>query len=109
MDKERRELQERAERFRNALRTEGFDIAGSASQIVPVVFGKNEETLDAAGHLQQDGFAVRAIRPPTVPEGKARLRLSLTCRIPQDELDRLVGSLVAWRAQHPVLTTARRA
>ena len=109
MDKERRELQERAERFRNALRAEGFDIAGSASQIVPVVFGKIDETLDAAEHLQQDGFAVRAIRPPTVPEGKARLRLSLTCRIPEDELDRLVGSLAAWRAQHPVLTTARRA
>jgi 8-amino-7-oxononanoate synthase len=109
MDKERRELQQRAERFRSALRTEGFDIAGSASQIVPVVFGKIDETLDAAQHLQQDGFAVRAIRPPSVPEGKARLRLSLTCRIPQDELDRLVGSLVAWRAQNKVLTTARRA
>jgi 8-amino-7-oxononanoate synthase len=109
MDQERRGLQERAEHFRNALRAEGFDIAGSASQIVPVVFGKIDETLDAAEYLQQDGFAVRAIRPPTVPVGKARLRLSLTCRIPQDELDRLVGSLVAWRAQNKVLTTARRA
>ena len=109
MEKERRELQEHAERFRNALRAEGFAIAGSASQIVPVVFGKNEETLDAAEHLQRDGFAVRAIRPPTVPEGKARLRFSLTCRIPEAELDRLVKSLVTWRARHPVLTTAGRA
>jgi 8-amino-7-oxononanoate synthase len=109
MEKERRELQKRAERFRNALRAEGFDIAGSASQIVPVVFGEIDKTLDAAEHLQQDGFAVRAIRPPTVREDKARLRLSLTCRISEDELDRMVESLVAWRAQHPVLTTARRA
>jgi len=109
MDKERRELQARAKRLRNALRAEGFDTAGSASQIVPVVFGKNEETLDAAAHLQQDGFAVRAIRPPTVPEGKARLRLSLTCRVSEAELDRLVKSLVTWRARHPVLTTAGRA
>ncbi|HKM79522.1 MAG TPA: 8-amino-7-oxononanoate synthase [Candidatus Acidoferrum sp.] len=109
MEKERRELQKRAERFRYALRAEGFDTAGSASQIVPVVFGKNEETLDAAGHLQQDGFAVRAIRPPTVPEGKERLRLSLTCRIPGAELERLVRSLVTWRARRPVLTTAGRA
>jgi len=109
MDKERRELQERAERFRSALRAEGFDIAGSASQIVPVVFGKIDETLAAAEHLQQDGFAVRAIRPPSVPEGKARLRFSLTCRVPEAELDRLVRSLVTWRARHPVLTTARRA
>ena len=109
MDKERRELQERATRFRNALRAGGFDTAGSSSQIVPVVFGKNEETLDAAEHLQRDGFAVRAIRPPTVPEGKARLRFSLTCRIPGPELDRLVRSLVSWRARHPVLSVARRA
>ena len=109
MDKERRELQARAERFRNALRAEGFDIAGSASQIVPVVFGKVDETLDAAEHLRQGGFAVRAIRPPTVPEGKARLRLSLTCTIPQNDLDRLMESLVAWRAQNKVLTGASRA
>ncbi len=74
-----------------------------------MVFGKNEETLDAAAHLQQDGFAVRAIRPPTVPEGKARLRLSLTCRVSEAELDRLVKSLVTWRARHTVLTTAGRA
>jgi len=109
MDTERWELQERAESFRNALRAEGFDIAGSASQIVPVIFGQIDETLRAAEHLQQDGFAVRAIRPPSVPEGRARLRLSLTCRIAEDELDRLVESLVAWRGQHPVLATARRA
>lgn len=41
--------------------------------------------------------------------GGTGLRLSLTCRIPRDELDRLVGSLVAWRAKHPVLTTAGHA
>jgi len=107
MDKERQELQARAERFRNALLTEGFDIAGSVSHIVPVVIGKNEETLDAAEHLQREGFAVRAIRPPTVPEGKARLRFSLTTRIPERELERLVKSLATWRAQRPVLSTAR--
>ena len=109
MDKERQQLQERAKHFRGALLAAGFDIAGSASQIVPVVLGNNDETVDAAEHLQRAGFAVRAIRPPTVPEGKARLRFSLTCRVPEEELDRLVKSLVAWRARQPVLATARRA
>ncbi len=109
MDTERLELQERAQRFRAALRAEGFHTAGSASQIVPVVFGKVEETLQAAEHLQHEGFAVRAIRPPTVPEGKTRLRLSLTSRIPQEELDRLVKSLVAWRANHDAPTASRHA
>jgi len=109
MDKERRELQRRAERFRKALHVHGFDTAGSTSQIVPVVFGKVEETLAVAEQLQQDGFAVRAIRPPSVPEGKTRLRLSLTCPIPEKELDRLVKSLATWRAQNEVLTAARDA
>jgi 8-amino-7-oxononanoate synthase len=109
MDTERRELQERAQDFRAALRAEGFQTAGSASQIVPVVFGKVEDTLDAAGHLQREGFAVRAIRPPTVPEGKARLRLSLTSLIPENELDRLVKCLVGWRADHKAPAAARHA
>src|SRR5215467_12651063 len=47
------------------------------SQIVPVIVGANEEALSAAEFLQGEGFAVRAIRPPTVAAGKARLRFSL--------------------------------
>ncbi len=109
METERRELQKRAQHLRSALRAEGFNTADSASQIVPVVFGDVNDTLAAAEHLQHEGFAVRAIRPPTVPEGKARLRLSLTSRIPQHELDRLVKSLVAWRADRQVPTAARHA
>jgi 8-amino-7-oxononanoate synthase len=102
MDQERQELSFRADRFRASLRAEGFDVAGSASQIVPVVLGKNVDTIDAAEHLQRDGFAVRAIRPPTVPEGRACLRLSLTTRIAEEELNRLVKSLVGWRARYQV-------
>jgi 8-amino-7-oxononanoate synthase len=92
-----------------ALRREGFDTEGSASQIVPVVFGKNEDTLKAAWHLQHEGFAVRAIRPPTVPVGRARLRLSLTIQIAEQELKRLVHCLTKWRERHPLTTTMREA
>jgi 8-amino-7-oxononanoate synthase len=109
MDRERKELLGRAANFMRALREEGFDTAESASQIVPVVIGKNEETLDAAEHLQREGFAVRAIRPPTVPEGRARLRLSLTAGIPEQELNRLVNSLVAWRNTRVVSVAGKRA
>ena len=109
MDAERQELLKRAKSLIHELRRAGFDTAGSASQIVPVVIGKNEETLEAAEHLQQKGFAVRAIRPPTVPVGGARLRLSLTMRIAEEELSRLVKSLVEWRAGKSAQTTARYA
>jgi 7-keto-8-aminopelargonate synthetase-like enzyme len=88
------------------LRNAGFDTGGSASQIVPVVLGKNEDTLEAAAHLQREGFAIRAIRPPTVPGGSARLRLSLTVKIANEELKRLVNSLEAWRERQPVPVAA---
>jgi 8-amino-7-oxononanoate synthase len=109
MDQERKALLGRAASFAQSLRKEGFDTADSASQIVPVILGGNEETLDAAEHLQREGFAVRAIRPPTVPEGRARLRLSLTAGIAQEELNRLVHSLVAWRASRSLTVAAKRA
>jgi len=106
MDQERQALLARACGLCQKLRAEGFDVARTASQIVPVVLGSNETTLDAAEHLQRDGFAVRAIRPPTVPEGRSRLRLSLTTRISDAEVTRLYKSLTAWRAaQHAPAVT----
>lgn len=109
MDMERQTLLGRASGLVLALRHKGFDTGRSASQIVPVIIGKNEETLDAAEHLRQEGFAVRAIRPPTVPAGRARLRLSLTTRIAEDELRRLVTSLVTWRERQTSRPAARHA
>jgi len=108
MDMERQVLLKRASGLILALRHVGFDTGSSASQIVPVVLGKNEDTLQAAEHLQQDGFAVRAIRPPTVPVGCARLRLSLTTRIAEEELRRLVQSLVNWRERKPATRLVMR-
>ena len=70
MDLERQYLLDNAARLIRDLHSNGFDTAASASQIVPIILGNNEDTLDAAEHLQRDGFAVRAIRPPTVPVGK---------------------------------------
>jgi 8-amino-7-oxononanoate synthase len=109
MEREREALLQRAGAFREALRAEGFDTAASSSQIVPVVLGSNEATLEAAERLQREGFAVRGIRPPTVPQGSSRLRLSLTARIPQEELSRLVASLGAWRSQQGSFVSARHA
>jgi 8-amino-7-oxononanoate synthase len=109
MDREREELQQRAAWLVREFRFAAFDTVGSASQIVPAVLGKNEDTLGAAEFLQREGFAVRGIRPPTVPEGKARLRFSLTSRISAMEISRLKDTLVEWRARQLLAEAVRNA
>jgi hypothetical protein len=70
----------------------------------------SNDYLGLAEHPKLHEAAIAAVTQARKVGGTAsRLRLSLTCRIPQEELDRLVGSLAAWRVQHSVLTTARRA
>jgi 8-amino-7-oxononanoate synthase len=98
MDAERADLLSRSRRLAAGLRAQGWDTAGSSTQIVPVVVGGNEEALAAAEYLQQQGFAVRAIRPPTVKRGSARLRFSVTCEVAPHELERLEGALGTWHA-----------
>ena len=99
MDREREQLLTQSSHFANSLRSQGWEIMCASTQIVPAVIGENAHALAAAEYLQQQGFAVRAIRPPTVPQGTARLRFSLTHEISASELDRLAAALNAWRAQ----------
>jgi 8-amino-7-oxononanoate synthase len=106
MDDRRAELLGSARRLAAGLRAQGYDTAGSSTQIVPAIVGGNDEALAAAEYLQQRGFAVRAIRPPTVKPGQSRLRLSITATIPASELERLETCLGAWRAQRPTLAPA---
>ena len=108
MERERASLLERARRFCMALQSDGWDTGRSTTQIVPIIMGDNAETLAAAEHLQGEGFAVRAIRPPTVPEGGARLRLSLTCETSSTDLERLRAALNSWRNQHALRVSVGR-
>ena len=108
MDAERGALLDESRRFAAALRARGWDCAATESQIVPAIVGSNEEALSAAEFLQAEGFAVRAIRPPTVPAGKARLRFSLTASIGRGELDRLSSSLYEWRTRNLTPATVER-
>jgi 8-amino-7-oxononanoate synthase len=94
---ERARLSELGEFFRSALQQDGFDLAGSGSHIVPVVLGSNDAALAFASGLQARGYGIRAIRPPTVPTGAARLRISLTARLNKSLLADLTGAMVAIR------------
>ena len=85
--------------LRNALQANGFDTAGSDSHLVPIVLGSNEAALAFASHLQARGFGIRAIRPPTVPAGTARLRISLTAKLTEHILADFVRALIQIRKE----------
>lgn len=83
----------RAARLRRRLAEQGLDVEASDSPIVPVVLGSNERALAAAGKVRGHGFDVRAVRPPTVPPGTARLRLSVHADHSEAEIDALAAAI----------------
>ncbi len=92
-DAERARLLSMAQTLRMRLRESGWNTGASESQIVPVMMGDNAAASLMAAELAEKGFAIRAIRPPTVREGTARLRISLTCNLRDDELARFCDAM----------------
>lgn len=64
--------------------------AGSQSHIIPIIIGNNKDTVNICNVLYQNGYFTLPIRPPTVPEGTSRLRLSLTTEITEQELQNAI-------------------
>lgn len=91
----RERLHARARYLRARLAAEGLDVPADGSQIVPIVIGSNARAVAVADALQQQGFDVRAIRPPTVPEGTARLRIAVNTGLTEAILDRFAAALAA--------------
>jgi len=95
--------QERAQ-LRNLVRhaeerMRGLGLPVSGSQIQPVILGEDRRAVAVAEALQAKGHDVRAIRPPTVPEGTARLRIALTLHVTPQDLDALFADLEAEMAR----------
>ncbi len=70
-----------------------FDVGPSAGPIVPVLVGTPERAVALADRLRGRGLIVPAIRPPTVPAGTSRLRISLTAAHADDEVAALLAAL----------------
>jgi 8-amino-7-oxononanoate synthase len=97
MEKQRELLMSNAERLRVKLRAMGFDCGNSTTQIIPIILGNDAEAIALAAHLEAGGFFAPAIRPPTVPDGTARVRLSLTTLHTREHLERLCLLMRDWR------------
>jgi 8-amino-7-oxononanoate synthase len=90
---ERRERLARLVQFAGDELRRRCDIAPSGSQILPIVIGSDRAAVAVAASLQQRGFDISAIRPPTVPEGTARLRIALTLNVDEGVVAELFKAL----------------
>ena len=90
-DDRRARLQELVAHAERALAPAG--VLPTGSQILPLVIGDDHATMCRAAHLQRAGLDVRGIRPPTVPAGTARLRISITLNVTTDDIDALARAL----------------
>jgi glycine C-acetyltransferase len=87
----RRRLSENANFFGTSLRDAGFDTMGSESQIIPILVGDAEPTMEFSRLLLEQGIFVQGIRPPTVPAGSCRLRCTVMASHTREDL--------AWAAE----------
>ena len=88
-------------RFRRGAQQLGLPLMESVTPIQPLLLGDNAATVAAGRALEDRGFLVGAIRPPTVPDGRARLRIVLSCRHEEAHVDRLLDALAALPVLRP--------
>ena len=95
-------LLELAAYCRSSLAARGISVLPGTSQIVPVLIGANERAVHVAASLQREEFDVRAIRPPSVPPGTARLRVSINVGVTEAQLDRFADALTSALKEAPL-------
>jgi 8-amino-7-oxononanoate synthase len=88
-----------AARFRAEATALGLRLAPSISPIQPLLLGTETAALDASAALRDSGIFVPAIRPPTVPPGTSRLRITFSAAHTESDLDRLLESLAGLRGR----------
>jgi glycine C-acetyltransferase/8-amino-7-oxononanoate synthase len=79
--------------FKKQLRRKGLKDDFGPSQIIPIMIGDSAKALAAAAELRRSGIYLKAVRPPTVPEGTARLRFSITNHHREEDLKRCAAIL----------------
>jgi 8-amino-7-oxononanoate synthase len=92
-DWRRDKLNDLVKRFRAGASELGLNLMESSTPIQPVLLGSVEKTLMVSEALYQQGLFVSAIRPPTVPEGSARLRITFSASHTEEQVDQLLAAL----------------
>lgn len=93
LDAARRQVAQLAAKFRAGTQQLKMSTGTSSTQIVPLLAGSAESALALSGRLRDAGFWATAIRPPTVPQGTARVRLAFTAAHEEGDIDRLLDVL----------------
>ncbi len=88
-------LRQLSREVRDRFRGKGLAIPDGDSPIVPIIVGEESAALDLAEKLLENQLLVGAVRPPTVPRGTSRLRVTLSCEHTQEQIDRLIGAIAA--------------
>ncbi len=78
---------------RDAIRSLGFDCGSSETMILPVIIGDATKTLEFSRRLYEKGILALAVRPPTVPDGTSRIRVSLNADHTREDVQRLIDAL----------------
>ena len=92
-DEQRDHLQELIRRFRDAAKQAGLTLMPSSTPIQPVVIGAADQAMRIGAMLRERGILLTPIRPPTVPEGSSRLRITFSATHTLQHVDRLVDAL----------------
>lgn len=98
----REQLQVLIKRFRDGAQQLGLNLMASTTPIQPLIIGNSDEALRISEQLQAHGILISAIRPPTVPEGTARLRITFSANHTEAHIDRLLSALDRVVTQHAV-------
>ncbi|TYP95114.1 8-amino-7-oxononanoate synthase [Fodinibius salinus] len=93
LSERRNRLYTNIKRMKKGIRRAGFQVGNTESQIIPIMVGGEEQTLELATALEDAGFLATAIRPPTVPKGSARIRITLSSAHTKEQIDQFLTTL----------------
>jgi len=92
-DFRRREVLEKSKYLASSLKNKGIDVKFFGTPIISLIVGKEENAIKLRDRLLEKGFFVQAIRPPTVPEGTSRLRITINYNHSYEDIERLCKAL----------------